>query len=344
MIVVAGGDVLNERLLNDAGAAFAAPGERYDFAPVFAPVAPIVTQADLAICHLELPVGRPDESAGVRGRSTMGGNLLLAPYEIAEGLATIGFDRCSTASNHSFDLGSDGIVSTLDALDEAGLGHDGTARSAEEAEIGTTTVITVNGIRVAHLSYTTFWNTDPPADRWMLRRASAPEQIAADVTTARAAGAEVVLVSMHLAKEMLREPLAGDRQFVMELTALTRVDLIVHHGPHVVQPVEWVNDTVVYWSVGNFVSGMGVPGTGKYEDPRTLDGLLARVRFTETASGRFTAEPEPIAICNERRTRTVYPPVAALAADAALQHLPDQLRGELHACADRISAIVGEIR
>ena len=34
-------------------------------------------------------------------------------------------------------------------------------------------------------------------------------------------------------------------------------------------------------SVGNLLSGMGVPGTGKYEDLRTLDGLIATVRFTE---------------------------------------------------------------
>ncbi|WP_216076060.1 CapA family protein, partial [Acinetobacter baumannii] len=55
--VVAGGDVLNEGLVNAAGAANAPPGIRYDFAPIFAPVAPIISAADLAICHLELPVG-----------------------------------------------------------------------------------------------------------------------------------------------------------------------------------------------------------------------------------------------------------------------------------------------
>jgi poly-gamma-glutamate synthesis protein (capsule biosynthesis protein) len=85
---------------------------------------------------------------------------------------------------------------------------------------------------------------------------------------------------------------------------LADIDLIVHHGPHVVQPVEVVNGTPVYWSVGNFVSGMGRPGTGRYADPRTSDGLLAVVRFTETSPGEFTAASRPVLLCNERSSRS----------------------------------------
>lgn len=340
LTVVAGGDVLNEGLVNAAAATHALPGTRYDFAPLFAPIAPVISAADLAICHLELPVGTPTESAGVKGRSSMGGNLILAPYEIVAGLREAGFDRCSTASNHAFDLGVPGVSSTLDALDANGLGHDGTARTAAEAAVGETSIVSVNGVRVAHLSYTRFWNTAPPRDKWVLRRVTEPQQVADDVVAARAAGAELVIVSIHVAKEMLREPLGADRQFVTDLLALTPIDLIVQHGPHVVQPVEMVGGTPVFWSVGNFVSGMGVPGTGKYEDLRTLDGLLARVQFTETAYGTFAAAVDPVALCNERSTRTVYAPIVELArADVAL--LPDSLRTQLEGCAARIGDVVG---
>ncbi len=54
LLVALGGDVLNESAVNLAGAAAAGPGERYDFAPLFAPVAPVIAAADLAICHAEL--------------------------------------------------------------------------------------------------------------------------------------------------------------------------------------------------------------------------------------------------------------------------------------------------
>jgi poly-gamma-glutamate capsule biosynthesis protein CapA/YwtB (metallophosphatase superfamily) len=44
---------------------------------------------------------------------------------------------------------------------------------------------------------------------------------------------------------------------------MTHIDLLVEHGPHVIQPVEQVNGTWVYWSVGKLISGMGIPSTGK---------------------------------------------------------------------------------
>ena len=333
MLVVAGGDVLNEGAVNNAGAAAAVPPQRYDFAPMFAPVASIIGAADLAICHIEIPVGRPGASAGVYGRSPYGGNLLLAPHEVAAGLAATGFDRCSTASNHSHDLGSDGIASTLEALDAAGISHAGTARSPAESA---PEVFTVQGIRVAHLSYSTYSNTVWPSDGWAMNRATSPERVAAAVHGVRAAGAEVVIVSQHLPKELLSGPIPADRAFVTRLTELADIDLIVHHGPHVVQPVEVVNGTPVYWSVGNFVSGMGRPGTGRYADPRTSDGLLAVVRFTETSPGQFTAVSQPVLLCNERSSRTVYAPVSALArAEAAGQPLDPGLDTQLRACLAR---------
>lgn len=330
--------MLNEGVVNAAGAAAAVPPARYDFAPVFAPVAAIVGSADLALCHMEIPIGRPGASPGVYGRSPYGGNLLLAPYEIAAGLAATGFDRCSTASNHSNDLGRDGIASTLEALDAAGISHAGTARSPAESS---PEVFTVSGIRVAHLSYSTYSNTVWPSDGWALNRASSPQQVAAAVQAVRAAGAEVVIVSLHLSKEMLREPTDADRAFATRLTELADVDLIVHHGPHVVQPVETVNGTLVYWSVGNFVSGMGRPGTGRYVDPRSSDGLLAAVRFTETAPGEFTAVSMPVLLCNERTSRTVYSPVGTLArAEATGQPLDPGLDTQLRACLARGRAVV----
>jgi poly-gamma-glutamate synthesis protein (capsule biosynthesis protein) len=162
-----------------------------------------------------------------------------------------------------------GITTTLAALDDAGLGHAGTARSVEEAVVR---VFDVSGVAVAHLSYTTFANSPPPARPWMNVAGSAREVIEA-VRAVRGAGAEIVILSLHIAKEMLSYPTTYDRAFVADVTAGARIDLVIAHRPHVVQPVEVVNGAVVYWSVGNLLKGTGLPGTGKYEDQRTLDGL-----------------------------------------------------------------------
>jgi poly-gamma-glutamate synthesis protein (capsule biosynthesis protein) len=197
--LLATGDVLTESAVNDAAAALAAgSGRRYEFAPLLAAIAPMIASADIAICHMETPIGVAGERPGIYGNSPFGGHRLLAPYEIAAALRRVGFDRCSTASNHSNDLDESGIDTTLAALDAAGLSHVGTARSPQEAA---TTLFTVNGVRVAHLSYTRFSNSVLPADPWRLNFASSAEQVAGAVDAARAAGAEVVVDSVHIRQE-----------------------------------------------------------------------------------------------------------------------------------------------
>ncbi len=326
--VAAVGDVLTENAVLNAGSKFAqGSGQRYVFGPLFEPVRPIISAAHLAICHMEIPIGRPAERPGVYGRSPFGGNLLLAPYEIAAGLADAGFDRCSTASNHSYDLGNVGIDSTLEAFDATGISHEGTARHPDEA---ITDLVMVNGVKLAHLSYTRMSNTVRPRDAWRMNFASSAQQVIDATRAARRAGAEVVIVSVHISFELQHSPIARDRQFVEELTASGMVDLVIEHGPHVIQPIEQVNGTWVYWSLGNFASGMGMPGATRYGPP-TLDELMAWVRFEETTVGTFSVTPSSVLMCEEIFGRVVYPAKAALVDPS----VTPELRRQLQACVDR---------
>ncbi|CAN5378427.1 hypothetical protein BH11ACT1_BH11ACT1_10830 [soil metagenome] len=120
--LAAAGDVLPHLpVLSSARVA----GGGYDFSPVLAGLDPWVQGADLALCHLEVPVAPP-------GTVPSGYLMFATPAEIAAALRTQGCDGCSTASNLSVDRGFAGVTATLDALDAAGLGHVGTARSAIE--------------------------------------------------------------------------------------------------------------------------------------------------------------------------------------------------------------------
>jgi poly-gamma-glutamate synthesis protein (capsule biosynthesis protein) len=160
-----------------------------------------------------------------------------------------------------------------------------------------------------------------------------------DVLAARAAGADVVIVSVHLSQEMQTGPIPGDRAFVTALTANAPVDAVIMHGPHVIQPIERVNGTLVSWSVGNLISGMGVPGTGRYEDRRTLDGLIAGVRVTESSPGLFTTESWPVVVCLDPATRIVHAGLAELADPST----PPALRAVLQACVDRTRSLVPDV-
>ncbi|MDQ3989131.1 MAG: CapA family protein, partial [Actinomycetota bacterium] len=57
--VVATGDVLVHPALTAQALADSATGEP-DFGPLLAGVAPAVSAADLALCHLEVPLAEPD--------------------------------------------------------------------------------------------------------------------------------------------------------------------------------------------------------------------------------------------------------------------------------------------
>jgi hypothetical protein len=336
--VVAGGDVLTEERVRYHAARYGAlSGRRFDFDPMFAPVAPILRSADVAICNMEIPVGIPGGPYGYAGRSPYGGNLLLAPYEIAPGLRNAGFDRCSTATNHAFDLGVAGIGTTIEALGANGIGSTGTARRRAESA---PPIFVVDGVRIAHVSYTIASNTVPPADAWRLNLSQRSMTIAADVQDARRRGAQIVLLSVHVSIELQPGPTWADRALVDEVVRSSDVDAVFVHGPHVVQPVEMVRGTPVWWSLGNFVSEMGPPSTGRYADPRTSDGLLASVRFGETVDGDFAAYPATIAICNDLADRTVRSATAGLTDP----NLPPRVHDELRACLARTRSVVPTAR
>jgi poly-gamma-glutamate synthesis protein (capsule biosynthesis protein) len=332
--VAAVGDFLPEPLINHPAAALAPPGVRYDYAALLKPVAPILSFADLAICHMETPVGGPGATVGWVGKSAYGTNLLQTAWETPFDMKRVGFDRCSTASNHSNDQGSAGIDATLKALDAARITHAGTARTPKEAQV---TTFMVNGVRVAHLSYARNSNTGFPSDLWRLNRAVDANKVKADVATARKLGAEVVVVSLHVYVEMQTGPVANDRALVNAITAAAaKPDLVIIHGPHVPQPMERVNGIVTYWSVGNFISGMGAPNRGKYADPRTLDGLLALVRFTQRSNGTWAVEPYTVLLCNTPADRKVYPGLSTLKDPG----ISPTIRAQLNACVGRASKVV----
>jgi hypothetical protein len=77
----------------------------------------------------------------------------------------------------------------------------------------------------------------------------------------------------------------------------------------------------------------------RYDDPRALDGLLAAVRFTETAPGVFTATSWPILVCNEVAARTVRAPVTQLADPATSPALAHEMQG----CIDRTIGVVPDL-
>lgn len=226
----------------------------YDFEPCFAPVAPRITAADLAIGNLETTLAGAD-------RGYTGYPMFNSPDSFAAALVKSGFDVLTTANNHTLDRGPAGLARTLDVLDELGAQHTGTARTAEEAE--RTLVAEVNGVKVAILAYTYGMNgfTAPSDKKWMVDVIDTGRMIA-DVKRARELEPDLVIVSIHNGVEYQRQP--SEAQKAVETAMIEAgADVVLGSHPHVIQPMRTVEATredgsartgFIIHSLGNFVS------------------------------------------------------------------------------------------
>ncbi len=271
--LVASGDVLpHASIIRQANAD--AGGDGYDFRPMLLGVKPVVSKADLAICHMETVYGEDGDYTGYPA--------FKSPPQVAAALAATGYDACSTASNHTLDAGMSGIRRTLDALDKAGVRHAGSARTAAEAR--RPTIMKAGDAKVAHLAYSYGTNGYPlPAGKpWALNLIDA-KKIIADARAAREAGADVVVVSPHWGTEWQNQPDARQRSLAKRLTASKTngrpdIDLIIGTHAHVPQPYEKVNGTWVIYGMGDQIAGDMINYAGEH-DPRGNQGTIGRFTF-----------------------------------------------------------------
>ncbi|SBT47652.1 CapA family protein [Micromonospora narathiwatensis] len=295
-----------------------------DFNPLLQQVRPAVSGADLAICHLETPLAPPNGPF-------IGFPKFNVPPQIVDAIRGTGFDACSTSSNHTIDQGEQGVKRTLDALDAAKIRHTGSARTKQEAL--TPAIYVKNGVKVGHLAYALHFNglKRPAGKEWMANLIE-PAEILAAAKRLRAAGAEIVVLSMHWGTEYLHQPDADQEKWVRPLIASPDIDLILGHHAHVVQPIEKIGADWVVYGMGNQVA--------RHLEPifDNREGVMARFTFTEVASKKWRvtlAEAIPVWVDLNPDVRLIDLP-AALADETtsparrvSYQAALDRIRGHL---------------
>ena len=242
-----------------------AGGSGYDFAPMFSEIKPVLDSVDLAVCHLEVPIA-PE------GEEPQTFPFYAAPKELVVGIKEAGYDRCSTASNHTIDQGIAGVEATIAAFKANKLGQSGMASTPEDIE---PKVFKVNGFKVTHLSYTWGYNgiEMPNGEDWRSALINA-DRIIADAQKARDMGAQFVFVSMHWGSEPLHQVMSDQRRNAEKITASGLVDLIVGHHSHVLQPIEQINGVWTVFGLGNILSSHP---TREFFPPESQDGAVVVV-------------------------------------------------------------------
>lgn len=277
--MVAVGDILlHETVYND----FSIDGKTFDFSPLFENVRPYIEPADFAFANQETNIG------GVELGLSAYPNF-NSPYEIARDLINVGFNMFARSNNHTLDKGEAGVLAaqknweTFDNIITAGS----TDSLEKRNQIP---VIEQNGIKVALLSYSYGFNGyKVPEDKPYLANEFNYDQVANDIEKAKSV-ADVITVSMHWGVEYSSVPSQTQIEQAQWL-ADQGVDIILGTHPHVLQPMDRLvgkngNETVVAYSLGNFISGqIGlerlVGGIMKLEIKKTTIGDEVEIEISQ---------------------------------------------------------------
>jgi poly-gamma-glutamate capsule biosynthesis protein CapA/YwtB (metallophosphatase superfamily) len=240
-------------------------------------------KADLVMGNLEQPL-TGDTGVSKCGRPPRPNCFAFrAPPEYAAHLKEAGFEVLNMANNHGKDFGPAGFRNTRKALEAEGLEHTGA-----EGEIA---VVEVKGVKVAVVGFAPYAGlndlNDIPAAEALVEKAD--EQ------------ADVVVVQVHMGAEGANEVHVkpGNETFYGEnrgdpirfshAVIDAGADLVVGHGPHVLRGMEFYNDRLIAYSLGNFAGGGGtLTRTGRLawggvlKVSLTRDGTFAGGRFLST--------------------------------------------------------------
>lgn len=246
----------------------------YDYSDCFTYIAPTVTEADYAVCNLEVPLGGGPDYTGYP--------CFSAPDSYAEALRDAGFDMFMTANNHSLDRRDRAARRTLVALDSLGIDHVGSYRDSLDREEKVPFIKNIKGFKIGFLNYTYGTNGIPPQDGVEIALIDR-ERMAREIRKTREAGAEILVVMVHWGVEYVLLQNRNQEELA-DFLVDQGVDLIIGGHPHVIQPMKVVRnekegkDVLVVYSLGNLISNM------KTADTR--GGALVRARIERDADGK----------------------------------------------------------
>lgn len=246
--LVAVGDNLIHNTLISAGEQ---EDDSLDYSSFYENIKNDISSADIAVINQETILGGSEfEYTGYP--------VFNSPWEIGTAAIDAGFDIFTCATNHSLDKGYAGIEQECAFFDQhPEVVHVGTNDSEED--YNSIIYYEKNSIRFAILNYTYGTNgiPIPESSPWCVNMMD-KEKITADVNAAKQ-NADVIIVFPHWGTENSTSVSDYQREYVQLFSDLG-VDIVIGTHPHVLQPVEWVeNETtgkkmLVYYSLGNFIS------------------------------------------------------------------------------------------
>lgn len=238
----------------------------YNFDGALNYIRDIVSEYDIAYYNQETPFA---------GGTPSGYPRFSTPSEFGDAMIKAGFNTISTATNHTIDKGEAGILNFYNYLaNQNNIVFSGISDGIQNRNAYA--IGEKNNITYAMLSYTTSTNGLPvPSGKEYLVNVYNEEQVKEDIEVIRE-NVDVLIVAMHWGVEYASSPNDSQEEIANYLADLG-VDIIIGAHPHVLQPITWIDDTLVMYSLGNFISNQY--GTDDYNK---LVGFMATLDITKT--------------------------------------------------------------
>lgn len=252
-LVMVGDALVHNSLYNDANRLANYNG--YDFKPHIELIKEEVSKYDIAYYNQETILG--GSSIGVSSYPAFN-----TPQELGDAMIDAGFNLVSLATNHTLDRGEKAVILSREYWNHQGNVHAvGSYISNEEKNTIESKILEINNITYAMLNYTYGTNGIPvPTGKDYLvnlwndttNYEGYKEQVKSDIESLRDK-VDVLIVAMHWGREYTHIPTDLEIK-TAEFLANLNVDIIIGTHPHVIQPIEWIDDTLVFYSLGNFIS------------------------------------------------------------------------------------------
>lgn len=245
--VIAVGDNLYHQSLIDAGAS---EDGNWNYDKIYTHITDAIKDADIRMIDQETVFTTDHDSVSSYPS-------FATPTEVGDAIVKAGFNVVESANNHIDDFGEGFLTDTLNFWktkypDVTLLGiHD----SQEDAD--TVKIREVNGIKIAFLDYTYGTNVGGIEGKDYMIDMIRKEKITTMIQKAKQQ-ADCIIFVAHWGTEDETMPNEYEKQWAAYLME-QGVNVIIGGHPHVLQPYGRIsdgkgNETVVFYSLGNFVS------------------------------------------------------------------------------------------
>ena len=274
-IVMAGDALIHDRLYDAARIS----NNSYDFKPYLSLIKEKIKDYDLAYYNQETILG----GSGIGLSSYPSFN---SPQELGDAMVDAGFNLVSLATNHTLDRGEKAVLESRKYWNkQENVYAMGSYSSYEEKRELENKIFEKNNIKYAILNYTYGTNgiKVPNGKEYLVNLwddtknyEAYKEKVISDINNLRGR-VDILMVAMHWGREYTHTPTELERK-TAKFLADNGVDIVIGTHPHVIQPVEWINNTLVFYSLGNFLSAQISESCTNY---KCNIGLLSSLTITK---------------------------------------------------------------